>query len=65
MAWQKQAPKNIEVSVEEGMIVIRIHPEQRFGPSESGKTMIVAKGSVEVPGMPGMGVSLTAYTKGE
>lgn len=63
MAWQKEEPKNVEVSVERGMVIIRINPEERFGPSSTGKTTIVAKGSVEVPGYPGLTVSLTAYTK--
>jgi hypothetical protein len=67
MAWQKPEPQNVKVSVEESdrgdVIVIRIDPKARFGPSSSGKTIIVAKGSVDVPEFPGMSLSLTAYTK--
>ena len=63
MAWQKEEPKNIEVSVERGIVILRNNPEERLGPSSTGKTTIVAKGSVEVPGYPGLTVSLTANTK--
>lgn len=63
MAWSKPEAKNIECTVENGVIVIRIDPKVRLGPSSTGKTIIVAKGSVEVPGEAGMAISLTAYTK--
>lgn len=63
MAWSKPEPQNAAISVEEGMIVIRINPEVRLGKSSTGKTTIVAKASLNVPGYEGMNVSLTAYTK--
>jgi len=67
MAWTKPEAQNMKVSVEEGengdCIVIRLNPGVRLGPSSTGKTTIVAKGSMDVPGFPGMSVSLTAYTK--
>lgn len=65
MAWTREDPKNLSVRVnpETGMVEIVLDPEGRFGPSSSGKTTIVSKGVVEVPGYPGLTISLTAYTK--
>lgn len=63
MAFQKPDPQNAVIAVEDGLVVIRINPEIRLGPSSSGKTTLVAKASFDVPGYPGMSVSLTAYTK--
>lgn len=44
--------KNIEMNVEGEMLTIRIDLSQDFGPSSSGKTIIVAtsEGNVTLPG---------------
>ena len=64
MAWAKEDPKNLTVSVdEEGMVVVKFSPEENFGPSSTGKTTIVAKGTLDVPGYIGLTVSVTAWKK--
>lgn len=63
MAWKHDEPKNLSVTVENGQVVVRFDPDIRCGPSATGKTMIVSKGTCDVPGFPGMSFSLTAYTK--
>lgn len=64
MAWAKEEPKNLSISVDgEGMVVLKLSPEEDFGPSSTGKTIIVSKGTLEVPGYPGVTVSVTAWRK--
>ena len=44
--------KNIEMTVEENTLIIKVDLAKDFGPSKSGKTIIVAstEGNVSVPG---------------
>jgi hypothetical protein len=67
MAWTTPPAENVIVTVEEGdagdVIVIRIDPRPRLRKSKKGFSDIIAQGTADVPGFPGMKVSLTAYTK--
>lgn len=44
--------KNVEMSVEGTILTIKVDLSQEFGPSSSGKTMLIAttEGNVSVPG---------------
>ena len=44
--------KNVEMTVEENTLIIKVDLSKDFGPSKSGKTIIVAstEGNVSVPG---------------
>lgn len=56
--------RNVEVSNGTGSIVtLTIDMAQDFGPSKSGKTIIVAStgGSVEIPGHPGVKLGLNIF----
>ncbi len=63
MAWAKEEPKNVSIAVEDGVIVLKILPDEDYGPSSTGKTRIVAKGTLDVPGYAGLTVSVTAWKK--
>ena len=65
MAWQKEEPKNLIVEVRNGgaSVALLFDPSERLGPSSSGKTTIVSKGTIEIPGQPGMVASVTVWVK--
>ena len=44
--------KNVEMTVEENILIIKVDLSKEFGQSKSGKTLIVAstEGNVSVPG---------------
>lgn len=56
--------KNITVSVDGGILTIKIDIGKRFGPSASGKTIIVAStsGNASIPGTD-IVLGLNAYTR--
>ena len=43
--------KNVEMTVEQGILTIKVDLSQEFGPSSSGKTIIIAstEGNVSIP----------------
>jgi hypothetical protein len=55
--------KNIDMKVEGQILVIRVDLSQSFGPSKSGKTIIIAstEGNVSVPGHEDIKVGLNIY----
>ena len=57
--------KNVEMSVEGNTLIIKVDLSQEFGPSSSGKTVIIAstEGNVSVPGMEDKQVGLNIYRK--
>ena len=57
--------KNVEMSVEGNTLVIKVDLAKEFGPSSSGKTIIIAstEGNVSVPGMEDKKVGLNVYRK--
>lgn len=55
--------KNVEMRVEGNVLHIAVDLDKNFGPSASGKTVIIAttKGNQELPGRPGIKVGLNVY----
>jgi hypothetical protein len=57
--------KNVEMTVEGNTLVIKVDLTKEFGPSSSGKTIIVAStmGNVSVPGHENTRVGLNVYKR--
>jgi len=55
--------KNVEMRVEGNVLHITVDLDKNFGPSASGKTVIIAttKGNQELPERPGVKVGLNVY----
>lgn len=55
--------KNVEMSVAGNVLTIKVDLTKTFGPSKSGKTIIVAttEGNVPVPGHDNIKVGLNIY----
>ncbi len=57
--------KNVEMSVAGNVLTIRVDLVKEFGPSSSGKTIIIAstEGNASVPGREDAKVGLNVYRK--
>ena len=57
--------KNVEMNVEGRILTVTIDLTKEFGPSSSGKSLIVAttEGNMSLPGEDGMKIGLTVYKK--
>lgn len=57
--------KNVEMKVESNILTIRVDLAKEFGPSSSGKTIIIAttEGNVSVEGHEEIKVGLNVYKK--
>ena len=57
--------KNVEVNVEGEILVIKVNLSKEFGPSSSGKTIIIAtsEGNQTVPGHDNVKMGLNVYKK--
>jgi hypothetical protein len=57
--------KNVEMAVEGNILTIKVDLTEEFGPSSSGKTIIIAstEGNVSVPGDEDKKVGLNVYRK--
>ena len=57
--------KNVEMSVDENTLTIKVDLKKEFGPSSSGKTIIIAstEGNVVIPGYEEAKVGLNVYRK--
>jgi len=57
--------KNVEMKVEGNVLTIQVDLTKEFGPSSSGKTIIIAstEGNVSIPGYEEAKIGLNAYTK--
>ncbi len=57
--------KNVEMSVDGNILTIKVDLTKDFGPSSSGKTIIVAstEGNQSVPGKEAVKVGLNVYKK--
>jgi hypothetical protein len=57
--------KNVEMSVEGNILTIKVDISKEFGPSASGKTIIIAstEGNVSMPEREGIKVGLNIYRK--
>jgi len=55
--------KNIETSVEDNVLTIKIDMSKNFGPSKSGKTIIIAssEGNISIPGNEEVKMGLNIY----
>jgi hypothetical protein len=57
--------KNVEMKVEGNILKIEVDLAKEFGPSASGKTIIIAttEGNVSIPGLEDKKVGLNVYRK--
>lgn len=57
--------KNIEMSVDGNILTIKVDLAKDFGPSSSGKTIIIAssEGNQSVPGKEAIKIGLNVYKK--
>ncbi|MDW7711177.1 MAG: hypothetical protein SCH98_11955 [Deferrisomatales bacterium] len=57
--------KNVEMTVDGNMLTIRVDLSKEFGPSSSGKTIIIAstEGNAAIPGREEVKVGLNVYRK--
>jgi len=57
--------KNIEMLVEGNILTIKVDLSKEFGPSTSGKTIIIAssEGNQSVPGKEAVKIGLNVYRK--
>ena len=57
--------KNVEMTVEGNILTIKVDLTKEFGPSSSGKTLIIAstEGNVSIPDREEVKVGLNVYKK--
>jgi len=57
--------KNVEIKVDGQTLTLRVNLGEEFGPSASGKTIIIAstEGNVSVPGNKDIKIGLNVYRK--
>jgi len=57
--------KNVEMSVEGNTLTIKVDLSKEFGPSTSGKTIIIAssEGNQSIPGKENIKIGLNVYRK--
>ena len=57
--------KNVEMTVDQNILTIKVDLTKEFGPSSSGKTIIIAttEGNVSVPGAEEKKIGLNVYRK--
>lgn len=57
--------KNVEMTVTDDILTIKVDLTREFGPSSSGKTIIIAstEGNVSIPGCEEKKVGLNVYKK--
>ena len=57
--------KNVEMKVEDNILTIKVDLTKEFGPSSSGKTIIIAstEGNISVPEKDDIKIGLNVYKK--
>ncbi len=57
--------KNVEMKVDANILTVKVDLTKEFGPSSSGKTIIIAstEGNISVPGHEGLKIGLNVYKK--
>ena len=57
--------KNVEMKVEGNILTIQVDLKKEFGPSASGKTIIIAstEGNISIPGNDEAKIGLNVYKK--
>lgn len=55
--------KNVDMRIEGKKLIIEVEMDQDFGPSKSGKTLIIAstEGSISAPGDENVKIGLNVY----
>jgi len=55
--------KNVDISVEGNVMTVKVDLSKEFGPSASGKTIIIAttEGNVSIPGAEDKKIGLNVY----
>lgn len=61
---EETSVKNVKITVEKNMLILKVDLSKDFGPSKSGKTRVIAstKGNVPIPDHPGCRIGLNVYT---
>lgn len=57
--------KNVEMKVEDNILTIKVDITKEFGPSSSGKTIIIAstEGNISIPEKDDIKIGLNVYKK--
>ncbi len=57
--------KNVQMTVESDILTIKVDLTKEFGPSSSGKTIIIAstEGNISIPEAEDIKIGLNIYTK--
>lgn len=57
--------KNVDMEVKENILTIKVDLTKEFGPSSSGKTIIIAstEGNISIPGHDDEKIGLNVYRK--
>ena len=57
--------KNVEMKVEDNILTIKVDVTKEFGPSASGKTIIIAstEGNISIPDKDNIKIGLNVYRK--
>jgi hypothetical protein len=57
--------KNVEMKMEDNILIIKVDLTKEFGPSASGKTIIIAstEGNISIPDKENIKVGLNIYKK--
>ncbi len=57
--------KNVELAIDANILTIKVDLTKEFGPSSSGKTIIIAstEGNVSIPGAEDKKIGLNVYKK--
>ena len=57
--------KNVEMKMEDNILIIKVDLTKEFGPSASGKTIIIAstEGNISIPDKENIKIGLNIYKK--
>ena len=57
--------KNVEMKVEDNILIIKVDLTKEYGPSSSGKTIIIAstEGNISIPNKEDIKIGLNIYKK--
>ena len=57
--------KNVEMKMEDNILIVKVDLTKEFGPSASGKTIIIAstEGNISIPDKENIKIGLNVYKK--
>ncbi len=58
-----KAPRNVNVVVADGKLILTVDLAVNLGPSSTGKSNLVASGTAKVPGYEGVSFGLNVFAK--